>query len=83
MSKMMEKVMSGMMKPEDMPKMMDSMMSHMFESMSVEDRIEFVTTMMPKCLNILLSEVDGESRIRLAKGMLDNLAGVRQESQHE
>ena len=73
---MMEKVMSGMMKPEDMPKMMNSMMSHVFESMSVEDRIEFMTTMMPRCLNMLFSEMDSESRARLAKGMLDNLAGV-------
>ena len=35
MQKVMEKMMSGMMKPEDMPHMMDSV----FREMSAEDRI--------------------------------------------
>lgn len=76
MSKIIEKMMSGMVKPEDMPQMMDSMMSHVFESMTTEDRIQFITTMMPKCMNMLFSEMDKDAKERLAKGMLDNLAGV-------
>lgn len=76
LSKIIEKMMSGMVKPEDMPQMMDSMMSHVFESMTTEDRIQFITTMMPKCMNMLFSEMDKDAKERLAKGMLDNLAGV-------
>ena len=36
----MEKIMSGMMKPEDMPQMMEAMMDNVFKQMTTEDRIE-------------------------------------------
>ncbi len=65
--KMMEAVMTGMMKPEDLPRMMDKMMDRMFSAMSAEDRIQFVTTMMPKCLNTVLGQLTPEAKQELAR----------------
>ncbi len=79
MKEMMEKMMSGMMKPEDMPKMMDSMMNNMFSQMSSEDRIQFVSTMMPKCLGMIFSELDSVAKEKLAKEMVNNMMAIFKE----
>ncbi|MDF1611361.1 hypothetical protein [Stygiobacter electus] len=79
MNKMFERMMSGMMKPEDMPQMMDTMMDKMFLSMSAEDRIQFVTTMMPKCLNMIFSELDLTAREKLAREMINKMANIFEE----
>lgn len=72
MKDMMGKMMSGMMKPEDMPEMMDKM----FSQMSIDDRIQFVSTMMPKCLGMILSEFDSEAKGKLEKEMTNKMMFV-------
>ncbi len=47
---LMEKMMSGMMKPEDMPHMMETMMDNIFGQMTAEDRITFIENTMPRCM---------------------------------
>ena len=69
----------GMMKPEDMPPMMNAMMGKMFSGMSVEDRKEFVATMMPTCLKMMFAELDPGSREKLAREMLDKMVSVFKE----
>ena len=72
--KMMEAVMTGMMKPEDLPRMMDRMLS----AMSAEDRVQFVTTMMPKCLNTVLGQLSPEAKEKLAREMMDKMTSAFQ-----
>lgn len=74
MKTMMEKMMSGMMKPEDMPKMMEGMMDNVFGKMSAKDRIAFVETTLPKCISMLFSELEPEQRKSLAEAMLQRMA---------
>lgn len=74
MNSMMEKMMSMMMKPEDMPEMMNMMMDKMFSEMSVEDRIQFISTMMPKCLNLIFAELDADSKERVAREFMSRMS---------
>ncbi len=71
---LMEKMMSGMMKPEDMPHMMEVMMENIFGQMSGEERIKFLETMMPRCMGMMFSELDQEGRKAVASAMLDKMA---------
>ncbi len=73
---LMEKMMSGMMKPEDMPHMMETMMDNIFGQMTAEDRIAFIENMMPRCMGMIFSEIDEESRKEVATAMLTKLADV-------
>jgi hypothetical protein len=73
---LMEKMMSGMMKPEDMPHMMETMMDNIFGQMSAQDRIAFIENMMPRCMSMIFSEIDEESRKEVAMAMLTKLADV-------
>ena len=68
--------MSGMVKPEDMPQMMNAMMDNMFSQMTTEDRMEFVSTMMPKCLNMIFSELASDKKEKLAKEMITNMMSI-------
>lgn len=79
MSKCVEKMMSGMVKPEDMLEMMNAMMNRVFEAMPPEERISFVMTLMPNCLRVLFAEMDGLSKDRLVRGMIENLVAVLKE----
>lgn len=45
------------MKPENMHQMLETVMSKMFFDMPVEHGIQFVTTMMPKCLTMAFAEI--------------------------
>lgn len=74
MNSVMEKMMSMMMKPEDMPEMMNMMMDKMFSEMSGEDRIEFISTMMPKCLNLIFAELDADSKERVAREFMGRMS---------
>ncbi len=76
---LMEKMMSGMMKPEDMPHMMETMMDNIFGQMTAEDRIKFIENMMPRCMGMIFSEIDEASRKDLARTMLGNLSDVLKE----
>ena len=67
---MMGKMMSGMMKPEDMPRMMQTMMDNMFKGMGAEDRIWFMQDMMPHCVGALFSGLDPEARKSVAQDIL-------------
>ena len=69
----MEKMMSGMMKPEDMPDMIETTMDGVFKEMSTEDRINFMQNMMPRCMTMMFSELDPEARQALAKAMLQRM----------
>ncbi|MCL5670155.1 MAG: hypothetical protein M1423_02485 [Acidobacteria bacterium] len=68
-----------MMKPEDMPPMMNAMMEKMFSGVAVEDRKEFVATMMPNCLKMMFAELDSSSRQTLAREMIDKMMAVFKE----
>ncbi len=74
MNKMMEKMMSAMMKPEDMPGMMNMMLDKMFSQMSGEDRIQFISTMMPKCLDMIFAELDADAKERVAREFLGRMS---------
>ncbi|TAM79622.1 MAG: hypothetical protein EPN47_17625 [Acidobacteria bacterium] len=78
MKEMMEKVMDQMAKPEDMPDMMNAMMEQMLRGMTADERIRFVTTMMPKCLGMIMAEMKPEDRQKLAREMVDRLVAVFQ-----
>ncbi|RZD15691.1 MAG: hypothetical protein EVJ46_09195 [Candidatus Acididesulfobacter guangdongensis] len=79
MSKVMEKMMSAMVKPEDMPQMMNAMMDKMFQGMTPEDRSAFVSNMMPKCLNMTFSELDADAKAKLAKEMMEKMMSIFEE----
>ena len=74
--KMMENMMTAMMKSEDMPQVMNTMMDKMFSAMTVEDRIQFATTMMPKCLNMIFAELSPGEKEKLAREMINNMMSV-------
>lgn len=76
MKEMMEKMMSAMVKPEDMPQMMGTMMDRMFSKMSTEDRVAFVTTMMPRCLSLIFAEMDPAAKEKLAREMIGKMASI-------
>jgi Mg/Co/Ni transporter MgtE len=76
MKDMMQKMMSGMIKPEDMPEMMGAMMENMFSKMTTEDRMKFVSTMTPNCLNMIFAELDESSKQKLAKEMLNKMTDI-------
>ena len=65
----MRQMMSNMM-GSAMPQMMDKM----FSAMPPEQRVEFVTTMMPRCLTMVLDSLDQPGRERLARDMIDSFA---------
>ncbi|HEU4445508.1 MAG TPA: hypothetical protein VFR94_12625 [Nitrososphaeraceae archaeon] len=64
------------MKPEDMHQMMEGMMSKMFSAMKVEDRIEFCSTMMPKCLTKVFEGVSPEAKEKLKKEMTNKMTAM-------
>lgn len=67
---MMEKMMSGMMKPEDMPHMMETMMDNIFTQMTAKDRIAFMENMMPRCMSMMFAELDADAKKSVASAML-------------
>ena len=79
MKSMMEKMMTGVMGPKDMPPMMNAMMEKMFSSMSVEDRKEFVTSMMPNCVKMMFAELNSSSKEKLAREILEKMIAVLKE----
>lgn len=64
------------MKPEDMHQMMEGMMSKMFSGMSVEDRVQFCTTMMPKCLTKVFAGVSPETKEKFKKEMMNKMTSI-------
>lgn len=74
MQKVTEKMISGMMKPEDMPHMMESMVDSVFKEMTPEDRINFMQNMMPRCMSMMFSELEPDARRDLAGAMLNRMA---------
>jgi len=64
------------MKPEDMHDMMETMMSKMFSGMSIEERVQFCSTMMPKCLNKVFAGVSPEAKEKLKKDMADKMMSM-------
>jgi hypothetical protein len=72
----MERMMSAMVKPEDTPQMMGAMMDRMFSQMSSEDRIAFVSTMMPKCLSLIFAEMAPAAKEKLAGEMIGKMTSI-------
>jgi hypothetical protein len=64
------------MKPEDMHDMMEGMMSKMFSGMSVEQRVQFCSTMMPKCLTKVFAGVSPEEKEKLKKEMANKMMSM-------
>ena len=73
MGRMMEK-MAGRMPQEQMQGMMQGMMTHMFEGMTVDDRIHFMQSMMAVCLPKLTEEMDSDAKAALLREMAHLLA---------
>lgn len=61
------------------PSSNDAMMDKMFSAMSAEDRIRFVTTMMPKCLNIIFEEIEPDMKMQLAQEMITKMMSIFKE----
>ncbi len=66
MRKMMGNMMGNM-----MGSAMPPMMEKMFSAMPPEQRVEFVNTMMPRCLEIVLDSLDQPGRELLDRAMID------------
>lgn len=64
------------MKPEDIHDIMKTMMSKMFSGMSTEDRVQFCTTMMPRCLAKVFAGVSPEAKEKLKKEMANKLTSM-------
>ena len=64
------------MKPEDMHGMMEEMMGKMFSGMSAEERVQFCTAMMPKCLNRVFAGVSPETKEKLKKEMANKMKSM-------
>jgi hypothetical protein len=54
------------------------MMDRMFTRMTIEDRIRFATTMMPKCLGIVMTGMTPKERQKLVREMVDRLVTLFQ-----
>ena len=64
------------MKPEDMHDMMETMMSKMFSGMSVEQRVQFCSTMMPKCLSKVFAGISPEEKEKFKKEMANKMMSI-------
>lgn len=64
------------MKPEDMHGMLEEMMGKMFSGMSVEERVQFCSTMMPKCLNKVFAGTSPETKEKLKKEMANKMISM-------
>lgn len=64
------------MKPEDMHDMMETMMSKMFSGTSAEERVEFCSRMMPKCLSKVFAGVSPKAKEKFFDFILKGL-GIR------
>jgi len=64
------------MKPEDMHDMMETMMSKMFSGMTVENRIQFCTTMMPQCLTKFFKGITLDEKEKLKKEMINKMTAA-------
>lgn len=64
------------MKPEEMHEMMEGMMSKMFSGMTVEDRIQFCATMMPKCLIKFFTGISPDAKEKLRKEMINKMTSA-------
>ena len=73
MQNMMGKMMSGMMKPDDMPKMMQTITDNMFKGMGPEDRIRLMQDMVPRCVGAMFSGLDPEARKSVAQSILQRM----------
>lgn len=51
-------------------------MSKMFSGMKVEDRVQFCTTMMPKCLTMVFTGISHEAKEKLKKEMINKLTST-------
>lgn len=76
MQETMEKIMAHMVKPEDMPAMMGAMMDRMFAGMSAEDCLRFVTSMMPRCLTLVMADMSAGEKQALARELVDKLVAL-------
>jgi hypothetical protein len=64
------------MKPEDMHDMMETMMSKMFSEMPIEQRVQFCSTMMPKCLGKVFAGVSPEEKEKFKKEMANKMISI-------
>ncbi len=64
------------MKPEDMHEMMETMMSKMFSGMSVEQRVQFCSTMMPKCLSKVFAGMSPEEKQKFKTEMANKVKSM-------
>lgn len=64
------------MQPEDMRGMMEEMMSKMFSGMSVEESVQFCSTMMPKCLSKVFAGASPETKEKLKKEMANKMMSM-------
>lgn len=68
--------MGNNMELEDMHGKMEEMMSKMFSGMSVEERVQFCSTMMPKCLSKVFAGASPEIKEKLKKEMANKMMSM-------
>jgi hypothetical protein len=60
-------------KPDQVQQTMGAMMETLLSRMPVEDRIAFVSAMLPRCLDAMFANLDDAGRERLALAMADRI----------
>jgi hypothetical protein len=83
MQQMMQRMMSGMIKPEGLPGMMQTMRDSMFKEMTTKDRIEFMQDGMPRCMSLTFSKLEPEARSSLASAVLERIVEVWRSQIHD
>ncbi|MDA8365947.1 MAG: hypothetical protein M0Z62_03185 [Actinomycetota bacterium] len=75
-SKAMGRVAGKVVPPDQMRAMMGEMMQTVFAGMTLDDRIAFVTAMLPQCLGAMFDNLEAPARERLAIAMAEQMASV-------
>ena len=71
-----KEVMGPAMGPSGMPSMM---MDKMLAAMPAAERVEFVPTMMERCLTIVFGQLDTAAKQRLARDIVDRMTHVAEQ----
>jgi hypothetical protein len=64
------------MEPEDIHGMMEEMMGKMFSGMSLQERVQFCSTMMPKCLSKVFAGATPEEKEKFKADMKNKMMSM-------
>ncbi len=51
-------------------------MTQIFSEMTAEDKMQFVSNMMPRCIGMIFAEIDKDAKVKLAKEMLEKMVAI-------